>query len=413
MRKRYKFPLAFISFLLLAGLIFWVILTQTRLLENQVNRLLGVFVEARYPIKVKVGDISGSFWKNLVIKDISVDFTQEGQEYRMASITYLKVNYKLSNLWRKKWILDSLRIDRPKLTIKTTKEGQLLIPLPKRKGMISKTGLFDFKIGNLKIEKGSLRCLSHQSQIDLDSLNFELSLSKDKQGTIMEISQGNFICPQKELLMKKLEGLFSIKGDSISIRDLRIQTDESKLEISGDVTNIEDPQFSFSLRAESINLEEIKKMSGVGLEGRLKVEGTGVGNFKKFEGKATLDGLFFERRFNRVKLTYIYEEQKLIFPLLAGKVFGSSLKGKGKLDFGKSPEEYEFDGEISNLNLNNVIFNSFHTDLTGDVSIKGKALSEKDLILKMEVNLGSGRFDEYTFTAVKGSLTVATSAVTF
>jgi len=414
MKKRYKIPLAFLSFLLLACLIFGVILTQTHFLENQVNRSLRVFVETRYPIKVEVGDITGSFWSNLVIKDLTIDFTQEGQEYRMANIPYLKVNYRLSNLWRKKWILDSLRIDRPKFTIARTEEGQLLFPLPKKgKGVISKTGLFDFKIGNLKIEEGSLEYLSEKSQVLLDSLNFEASLSKEKEGTNIEILQGRLVYPQKGMFLKNLEGSFLSKEDSLFIRGLKVETGESRVEISGDVRNIKDPQFSFSVKANPINLEEIKKLSGVGLEGILEVEGTCKGNSKRFEGKATVDGMFFEREFDRVKLSYVYQNKKLSFPSLTGKIFGSPLNGTGELNFGKRPEEYGFKGKITNLDLNNVVFNSFHTDLTGDVFVKGKALSEKDLILNMEVDLGKGRFDQYTFTAVKGSLTVTSSSVTF
>ncbi|MCK4384946.1 MAG: hypothetical protein KAW52_01655, partial [candidate division Zixibacteria bacterium] len=413
MKKRYKIPLAFISFLLLACMIFWVILTQTRFLENQVNRSLRVFVETRYPIKVEVGDISGSFWKNLLIKDINVDFTQAGQEYRMANVPYLKVNYELSNLWRKKWILDSLRIDHPKFTIKTTKEGQLLFPLPKKKGIISKTGLFNFKIGNLKIGGGSLEYLSESSETLLDSLMIEASLSKDNEGTKIELLQSSLVYPQKELFLRNLQGSFSIKDTDLVIQYLEVQTGESRIEISGDVRNIKDPQFSFSVKANPIDLEEIRKLSGVGLEGLVEVEGTCTGNSKRFEGKATVDGEFFERRFDRVKVSYVYQNKKLSFPNLSGKIFGSPLNGKGELNFGKRPEEYKFEGKVANLDLNHIVFDAFHTDLTGDVSMKGKAFSEKDLILNMEVNLGKGGLDQYTFTAVKGSLAVTSSSVTF
>jgi hypothetical protein len=413
MKKRYKIPLAFISFLLLVCLVFWFLLTQTKFLENQVNRSLRVFLETRYPIKVKVGDSTGSFWDNLVVKNVTVDYTQEGQEYRMADIPYLKVNYKLSDLWRKKWILDSLWIDHPKVTIKTTPEGKLLFPAPKEKGIISKTGLFDFKIDNLNIEEGSLEYLSPKSSTILDSLNFESSLSKDKEGIKIQITKAQFIYPQKEWEMKKLEGSLLIKEGNLSVQSLKIQTGESKVEISGDIQNIKDPQFYFSLKADSINLEEIKKLSGVGLEGRLEVEGICKGNLKRFEGQTTVNGKFFEREFDQVKMSYVYQNQKLSFPSVIGKIFGSPVNGKGELDFGKKPEEYKFEGKIAHLNLNKVIFNTFLTDLTGDVSMEGRAFSPEDLVLETEINLGSGRFDLYTFSAVKGSLTVTSSNVTF
>jgi hypothetical protein len=414
MKKRYKIPLVLISFLFLACLIFWIILTQTKFLENQVNRSLGVLVKTRYPMEVKVGNITGSFWDNVEIEGLTVDYTKEGQEYRMASIPYLKASYKLSNLWRKKWILDSLRISGPRFTIAKAKEGQLLIPLPeKRKGVISKTGLFDFRIGNLRIEDGSLEYLSDRSQTALDSLNLEAFFSKDDEGTKIQVLQCQFICPQKELLMKSLQGSFSIEDDTLFIKGLKLETGESRAEVSGDVHNLKDPQFSFSVKTDPINLEEIRKLSGVRLEGILDVEGSCTGNLKRFQGRAELDGKFFEREFDRVKLSYVYQNRRLSFPTVNGKIFDSPLNGNGELNFGKRPEEYRFEGEITHLDLNNVVFNSFHTDLTGGLLMEGRGFSERDLMMNMKVNLGSGGLDQFTLSAVTGSLTVTFSSVTF
>ncbi len=414
MKKRYKIPLALISFLLLACLIFWIILTQTKFLENQVNRSLGVFVKTRYPIEVKVQDITGSFWDNVVIKGLTVDFSEAGQEYRMVDIPYMKVSYRLSNLWRKKWILDSLTIDGPKFTIAKTEGGQFLLPLPKKKeGMISKTGLFDFRIGNLKIEEGSLEYLSGKGATVLDSLNFEVSLSKDGEGTRIQVLQGRLAYPQKELLMRHFEGSFSIRNDSVFIQGLKAESGESRVEISGDVHNIKDPRFSFSVKTNPINLEEIRKLSGVRLEGVLDVEGTWAGNFKRFEGRAELNGKFFERDFDRVKLGYVYQNKKLSFPTLVGRIFDSPLNGKGELDFSKRPEGYRFEGEVTDLDLNNIVSGAFHTDLTGDVLMDGRGFSVEDLVLDMGVSLGSGSLDQFTFSAVKGSLTVTSSSVAF
>jgi hypothetical protein len=413
MKKRYKIPLALISFLFLACLIFWIILTQTKFLENQVNRSLGALVKTRYPIQIKVEDITGSFWDNVVIKGLTVDFAEEGREYRMLDIPYMKVSYRLSNLWRKKWILDSLTITGPKFTIAKTEGDQPLLPLPKKeKGVISKTGLFDFRIGDLKIEEGSLEYLSSRGATVLDSLNLQVSLSKDSEGTKIQVLQGSLVYPQKEFLMRHLEGSFSVRNDSLFVEGLKVQTNESKVEMSGDVY-IKGPQFSFSVKTNPINLEEIKRLSGVRLEGVLDVEGTWAGNFKRFEGRAELDGKFFGKDFDRLRLSYVYQNEKLSFPTLAGGVFGSPLNGKGELDFGKRPEGYRFEGEVSDLDLNNIVSDAFHTDLTGDVVMDGRGFSVEDLVLDMEVSLGSGRLDQFTFSAVKGSLTVTSSAVSF
>ncbi|MCK4404135.1 MAG: translocation/assembly module TamB domain-containing protein [candidate division Zixibacteria bacterium] len=414
MKKRFKIPLYLVSFLLLACLIFWGLFTQTRLLENQVNRLLKVFVQSQYSLKVQVGDISGSLWRELIVKDLTVDFMQEGTEYRMAEIPYLKVNYQLSNLWRKKWILDSLTMDRPRFAITKTEDGKLLVVLPGTEDkVISKTGLFDFKIGNLKIKDGFLEYLSPEKRTNIDSLNLEISVTKDRDGTKINILRGDFTYPQKDFLLKSLEGFLWLKGDSLSIEELKIKTKDSEVEISGNVRNLQEPQFSFSVKAKPVNLEDIKKLTGVGLEGILDVEGTCQGNLKRFGGRATLNGLFFGRKFEQLKTQYTYQNKKFTFSSIRGKVFGSPLNGKGMFNFRKIPEEYEFEGQVKNLDLNNIVFGSLFTDFSGDIRMQGKSTSERELFMQAEINLQNGRIEQYSFNAAKGVMDITTNAVLF
>lgn len=413
MKKRFKIPLYLFSFLLFACLVIWGLLTQTRLLENQVNRLLRVFVQSRYSLKVNVGDISGSFWRELIIKDLTVDFTQEGTGYRIASIPYLKVNYKLSNLWRKEWIADSIIVDHPKFDLHKAVDGRLLFASSPKTKVLSKTGLFDFKVSLLKINHGVFEYLDGVKLSTVDSLNLELSFSKEKEEVKANISRGGFAYLQKDFQVNQFEGFFRLKKDSLLVQGLKIKTPDSDLEISGELNNLQKPQFSFSLKGLPVNLVEIRKLTGVGLEGVLDVEGTCQGNLKKFEGEATLDGQFFERGFEKVKTNYSYQNKKLTFSSIRGNVFCSPLSGRGELNFGKKPEEYEFEGKVSNLDLNEIVLGSLHTDFSGDIRLIGRSFSEKDFVMEAEVNLQKGRIEQYSFSAVSGIMDITTTAVVF
>jgi len=413
MKKRYKIPLFFLSFLFLASLIFWGLLTQTRLLENQVNRAVNVFTQSRYSVKINLGDIRGAFWRELIIKDLTVDLIEGDAEYRLASVPFLKLDYKLSNLWRKRWIVDSLRVDRPEFVIRRIKRDKPLVALSPPGGVISRTGLFHFKIENLKITDGSVKYFSLDEESKIDSLNLELSLSKGKEGTRMEILRGDFTYSKKDIFLENLKGSLWVKGDTLFIKELRVRTGRSGVEISGNVTDIHNPKFSLSLKANPVNLSEIKRLTGVNLDGILNVEGTCKGGLKRFEGKATLDGLFFGRRLEQVKTRYLYQNKKLSLFSISGKAFGSPLNGRGELDFRKRPEEYEFEGKVKNLNLNHIVFGSLYTDLSGEIRLRGRSFSERELFLVAEVNLQKGRIEGYSFSAVQGEMDITTSAITF
>jgi hypothetical protein len=414
MKKRFKFPLYFFSFLIFVCLTFWVLLTQTRLLENQVNRLLNVFLQTKYSLKLQLADISGSFWRELKVKNITVDLVYEDEEYRIAEIPQLKVNYKLSNLWRRKWIIDSLTFDHPRFTLVKTEEGRLLLAVPStERKVISKTGLFDFTVGNLRIDEAGLEFISPEGRTPIDSLNLELSISRDEEGIKLNITRGGFEFPQKDFVVRHLSGSFHLRKDTLSIKAFRMQTEDTNMEIFGDVTDLKNPKLSLSAIAKPIDLQDIAKLTGIGLEGVLDLEGTCEGTLKRFEGKASLDGLFFGRRFEPVKTTYVYQNEKLIFPSISGKAFGSPINGKGDFDFSVVPEKYEFNGEVKNLNIDNIVFGSLETDFSGRIHMQGKSTAAEELFMQAEVDLQEGRLEQYRFHAAKGILDITAKDVTF
>ena len=413
MKKRFKIPLYFLSLIVLVCLVLWGILTQTQLLEHQVNRLLRVFVQSRYSIRIKVGDISGPFWRELTIKNLTVDFVKDTTEYRMADIPFLKVDYKLTNLWRKRWVLDSLIVDHPTFVIKKSQSGKLLLASSPKRKILPTIGLFDFKVGMLKIQNGTFSYIKEDKSTNLDSVNLEFSLSKDDSGIKANIANGEFAYTQKDFSVSQLEGFFWLQNDSLSVRELKFKTPDSNLEISGLIQNLESPLFSFTVKALPVNLTDIKKLTGVGLEGTLKVGGTLKGSFKEFGGEATLDGLFFDRKFEQVRVAYSYKNRIFTFPSIAGKVFESPLEGSGELNLGTKPEEYEFKGTVNNLNLNNIVFGSLHTDLSGYVNLLGRSFSAKDMLMEVEVNLQNGRIEQYRFNSALGVMDITTDAIVF
>ncbi|UCB51752.1 MAG: translocation/assembly module TamB domain-containing protein [Candidatus Zixiibacteriota bacterium] len=414
MKKRFKFPLYFVSFLLFVCLLFWGLATQTKLVENQVNRALRVFVQSKYSLKVNVGDIRGAFWRELVVTGITVDYVDQTSGYRVADIPYIKVNYRLANLWRKKWILDSLTIDHPRFAIRKTEEGKLpvALPQPERK-VISKTGLFDFKIGNLKIEDGSLEYLSKGKQSAVDSLSLEVSLSKDAEGVKLNVYRGGLEYEEKDFVLTSLEGFAWLKKDTLYIEGLRIETEDSDVEISGNVGNLKEPEFFFTVKARPVDLGNIKKLAGVRMGGVLDLDATCEGNLKGFRGKATLNGLFFDRRFEPIRATYSYQNRKLTFSSVSGRAFGSPVSGKGTFDFSIAPEEYGFQGKVQNLDLNNIAFGSIVTDLSGEIHMQGRSTSEEELFMQIDVNLQEGKIEQYSFNQAEGVMDVTSDSVAF
>ncbi len=415
MKKRFKIPLYLLSFVVLAGVVFWVLLNQTRLLESQVNRLVNVWLQSRYSLRINIGDVKGPFWKELTVTDVTVDFVEDDTVHRIADLPLLKANYRLSNLWRKKWILDSLSIHHPNVSITKTEEGKLLIATPKggKSKVIAKTGLFDFRIGKLTVTDGGFELVSSDSKLTMDSLGLELALSKDREGIKVVIFGGGFAFPEKDFQLNNLTGILRQMGDSLIIEALEVETGRSALQVKGTISNLKEGLFSVSVKAEPIDCEDIKSLTGVRLEGILDVEGSAEGNLKRFGGKAALNGLFFGRRFEPVKTTYAYQDEKFVFSSISGRAFGSPVRGRGSFDFSVVPEEYEFEGDLENLNISNIVSGSIQTDLSGGIHMQGRSTAESEMFMQAEVNLQAGRIEQYTFSQAKGIMDITSTAIRF
>src|SRR5574341_1165391 len=118
MKKRYKIPLIVLSSLLSLFLIFLFLLYQTRVIENQVDQTLESFFETDTPVKIRVGKISGSFLGSATITNVTMDYTELGQGYRIVEIPRMEVTYKTTDLWNKRWILSRVEIQNPNIILK-------------------------------------------------------------------------------------------------------------------------------------------------------------------------------------------------------------------------------------------------------------------------------------------------------
>src|SRR5574341_537477 len=154
----------------------------------------------KIPVKIRVGKISGSFLGSATITDIVMDYTQAGQQYRMVEIPKMEVSYKTTDIWNKRWILERIEIQNPKIVLK-------------------KTPLFDFKVEQLIIRDGLFQIASDSDSLNFDSLNFDLSVTKKKTTWDVVFNQARFNQVEKNLNLKSAQGKVKIKKDKLKLED--------------------------------------------------------------------------------------------------------------------------------------------------------------------------------------------------
>ncbi len=413
MKKRYKIPLIIFSGLIALFLIFLFLLYQTRVIENQVDQTLESFFATETPVKIRVGKITGSFLGSATITNIVMEYTEPGQAYRMVEIPRMEVSYKTTDLWNKRWILSRIEIQNPKIVLKKDKQGNFLLPKFKQAKGLKKTPLFDFKVEQLVVKDGRFQIASDSDSLKFDSLNIDLSVTKKKTNWDIVFHQARFYQAKKNLNLKSAQGKVKIRGDKLELEDFLISTDGSEIKVQGETKLKDRLRFDLNIKAKNVSLSEISRLSGVNLSGNLKAEGSWEGNFRQFRGKAKIDGIFMERKFENVETKYAFDNKQLEFKDMKGKIFEAPISGDSWINFANRPETYQFKGEVKNLDLAKIVEGELHSDFSGKLELQGQGFNDKNLLMTFSTDLDKGKIDTYSFDQAQGKFTLDFNKIHF
>jgi len=431
MKKRYKIPLFFLlTIIVLIGGVY-LLLTKTNLFEKQINNWVNFYLQKNYPLKVEIGGIQGSLIDELILSDVSLVYTEETQTYTLVKSKRLDLKFNLSDLLKGKRILKYVEIDSPYVEIRKVGTKYLLPSVKSKREKISSPHSSDFKIENLVILDGSFALVKELKPTLIQKINFYGSLIRKEDVLKAEVLKSSFIFPAKDFEVKEFKGKFeksSARGgsrqeagkDELFFDSLLLRTKDSEIEASGNISDLRKLNFLLNLKAPLLSLDEMSRIANVDLSGKFQIDAQLKGSLKKFEGKANLSGNLGDKEFEDVFTTFSYVKKRLSFSHIDGKIFSLAkcggkayISGSGKLDFATKPQTYELEARVKNLNLPYLVSTNLHTDFSGDVKLKGKGFSEKDLLLNLEVSLDKGKIDKYTFDEAKGSFSVDTSKIHF
>lgn len=413
MRKRYKIPLLTILSVILLVIVFILIIGNTKILEGQVNYTLNLLLSKNFPVKLKIGDIKGNLINNLSFSNVSLDYTGQGKGYRILNIEEAKFSYDLFELLGRKWNIDLVEIYNPQITVRRSEQGGFLLPFTGKSKTTGKSGLFEFKIRDIRIIGGKLEYVSGKNQEKVQIFNLRLNLNRQKGKTEIEILQGGFSCPERKFILKSLQGKLNLTKNTLTVEDLHLNTSQSEINLKGEFSDLKKMDFSFKLDMPKFDFEDLNKISGAKLLGNLMARGTCFGNPREFKGEMFLNGKFFDKDFDNVSAKYLYSDKILNFEEIRGKVFGSLVSGDGLIDFHFKPEEYQLGANVVNLDINKIVLTSFHTDLSGKVDLSGQGFSSNELMMDINADLGWSKIDLYSFDQLQGEFLVTAKDISF
>jgi len=411
MKLKYRILLSIPVTALVFLVTFYLAVFQFNLIEYMVNRGLGNRIGENLPLQVHIGEISGDYVSKLFLKDVWVIYEDSVTTYTMAHVPEIYAEYSLRQLWMGQIEFDKIYIDSAQFTLMQGGDKKWLIPKPLAASE-QKSEMFDFNIHDIGLNNLSLNIIRPDDTLTFSNILLKASL-EGREKTYSALIQGlNFRSSDSRFNLLSAEGKVTLTGNKLMFQDIGIITDSSDIALSGMVIIDKDLESEFVVDDSRLNFNELSQFIKAGLEGDVEISGDMRYGDGALSGNVLLSGTFLNRHFDSLAGVFSFAENRLEFDTLQGVILhGCRLNGRGDIDFTVKPEEYRLQAIMENFDLNNLVFDSYVSDLSGEINLDGRGFHSQDMALEIVANLDESWFDEYHAHRIIGDMLITTDSI--
>lgn len=411
MKLRYRILLSIPITALVFIITFYLAVFQFNLIEYLANRELANRIGNNLPMNIQIGEISGDYISKLYLKDIWVIYADSQTTYTMAHIPELYAEYSVKQFWKGHVDFRKIYIDSAEFTLMQSPEKKWLIPRP-LKASQQKRDVIDFNIDEIGLNNLKLNLLRPDDSLSFSNIVLKASITGSEKTYSAQIQGFNFRSSDSRFNLLSADGNITLTGNQIMFQDFQIKTDSSDVTLGGLFIIDKRLQTEFEMNARKLNLRELSQFIRAKLEGNVKANGKLHYDDGHIDGEVFVSGMFMNREFDSLFGVFSMSGNKLHFDTLEGTILnGCTITGKGDLDFSVKPEEYDLVAKVGHFNLNNLVFDSYHSNLSGALNLNGKGLTNQDMVLDIVVNLDESWFDEYHAHRIIGNLIITTDSL--
>jgi len=364
------------------------------------------------PFKVSIGNIRGSFLAGVVLEDVIVNYHDSLAVSEILSIERIMARYSLANLWRKQYLFDELYVDSLSLVAIRDSAGNLLIPLPTGGGAAASAPLI-LGVEDLRFSKTSLKLISEDDTLAVENLTLVGSVEAGEKLYSTEIKHLSFLTSPQPLYVSDCSGKATFSDGNLVFQDLNVRHGDTRLKLSG-VIALDELNGTVQLAIDHLDIAEISSVIGGKLKGLLDVNGTVAFKDSQVSGQVSIGGNFLFADLGNLFADFSFADKILTVDTLYGTILGDcSVDGKASVDFSGPTETYHLDANIKNFSLDQIVENSFASDLTGHIRMNGQSFKNADLLLSLQVDMFESTFDDYPMHGVTGEINITTDSLSF
>lgn len=212
----------------------------------------------------------------------------------------------------------------------------------------------------------------------ISSLNpFAFSTSFSSQH--VDLADFGFKSPRKTPQITKVRGDISFKENSLAIRSLSGNINNSQLSISGNISDLENMKAELSIGSTQLDLSDLILFEGIEKTGPKASRPTLNPAIKAVirADKGNLKGT----EFKRLSATFNLSNRVLLIQPLVADILGGGLSAKGRIDAKTAPTNYQLEFKLANASAEEIISNisSGKREMTGTISIEGSLTSSGEI----------------------------------
>jgi hypothetical protein len=414
--SRKKRGLAYFAVVLLILLFGVVIVLKTQ--SERIAISLGGYLTARMGeernITFDVGDIGGNLFRDVVLKDFVITYTGSESPKILFTAKEIYISHNPASLLFGKVRIDSVGLVSPRVVVPRRADGSWVYPFgdPVRGGTsknpkieIRKFGLTD---GSVVWEGGRPAAVT-----DLDVHAVYLTFAEETNFFVNDV---DFVYDARTRV-EKASGYFANDRRGTEIHIMEFVTEKSSLGLSMFIGGGEWDTLDVRAEIDSLAVEDALSFYGSGVRedfGAVRGLVTVQGKKGSYGLDVAVDGSVGEWDFTDLKTRGKYENGTVAVNDLTMVLNGTPMMVTAKYSFSEVPT-YEGVVSFTDMDVATLIKNpaeALDTDMSGEVTFKGKGITADDFVLDARPHLRKGRYTHYAFDSVDGVATVTSKDVT-
>jgi len=355
-----------------------------------------------------------------VLHGITVDWVREDRTVPLASIRELSAIYSLRDILSGRYEVEQIHLDSIRLRLDRDSSGALILPVPdrldadNRLSEPSEAELPEFVVHSLSLTDVNAVLVGPTDTVRLEDLFLSLAVQGRDETISIDLRRFGAELPGENLDLNITGGRVTISPDQYVFADLSLQSGLTMIRLDGAVDTRDGTSATVRYGIDNFDLEMLARVMKTKLDGQVDVNGSLVLSDGSLSGTTSIGGRFLFADLDNLFVAFRYADRQLALDTLYGTAFGTcGLQGRGHIDFAAVPEEYSLAAAIKSFDLLSVVPGAFASRLTGLVDLRGRAFTNEELRLDIDVDVHESSFDDFALHAAAGSMVVTVDSILF